>query len=292
MLTTQLRSGRLLRLRRGVFLAASAWPADPVAQHVVLAHAEVVANPEAVISRHSAAVVWKLPAPSFVPWHEAPVSVSLPAGAGYRTRSNGAALHVEQLPPDEVVRDSDGYAVTSLARTAVDLAAGHPLPDALVILDAAARGLCASFVASPRRSDFANRRLVEAARAQLAGVAAGHRLPRLLPAIALADPARESAAESLSAGHFQLAGVPTPLFQPPVRTEAGTLFPDCLWPEKPLVGECDGAVKYRDTAAIVHEKEREQVLRDLGFDVVRWQAREIMTRPDLVVDRVLRALAK
>ena len=131
MLTTQLRTGHLLRLRRGVFLAASAWPADPAAQHVVRARAEVVANPEAVISRHSAAVVWKLPSPPFEPWHEAPVSVSLPAGAGYRTRTNGAVLHVERLPPDEVARDSEGYPVTSLVRTAVDLASGRPLPDAI-----------------------------------------------------------------------------------------------------------------------------------------------------------------
>ena len=60
-----------------------------------------------------------------------PVSVSLPAGAGYRTRTNGAVLHVERLPPDEVARDSEGYPVTSLVRTAVDLASGRPLPDAI-----------------------------------------------------------------------------------------------------------------------------------------------------------------
>jgi hypothetical protein len=52
-----------------------------------------------------------------------------------------------------VVRDSDGYLVTSPARTAVDLAAGLALPEALVILDGAGRQLVESFGTSPRGSD-------------------------------------------------------------------------------------------------------------------------------------------
>jgi hypothetical protein len=57
------------------------------------------------------------------------------------------------------------------------------------------------------------------------------------------------------------------------------------------IGECDGAVKYREASAYVHEKEREQVLRDLGFDVVRWPAKEIALTPEVVLGhpRVLRS---
>jgi very-short-patch-repair endonuclease len=57
-----------------------------------------------------------------------------------------------------------------------------------------------------------------------------------------------------------------------------------------LIGECDGAVKYTDQQSIVAEKEREQLLRDLGYRIVRWLAKEIMTRPDLVLARIERAL--
>ena len=75
-----------------------------------------------------------------------------------------------------------------------------------------------------------------------------------------------------------------------VRLRQGTLYPDFLWPDVMLVGECDGAVKYMDGRSIVEEKQREQVLRDLGYRIVRWLAREIMTRPGLVVARIERAL--
>lgn len=171
-----------------------------------------------------------------------------------------------------------------MARTASDLATGIELPEALVVLDAAARLLVQDFVTDARRRDYLNPRLIEAARNAIATVNPG------LPALALLHPARESAAESLSAGHFHLAGLPTPLFQAPIETPAGTLFPDFYWPEHRLIGECDGAVEGEDPRAYVKEKRREQVFLDLDFGVVRWLGGEIMTVPARVVGRVGRAL--
>jgi hypothetical protein len=288
MLVTQLRNGALVRVRHGVYLAASAWPDDPAAQHLVRAHAELVANPGAVLSHQSAGVAWRLPSPGR-DWASGPVAVTLP-GAGNSVAHTQAVHHVAALPESQVEHDDDGYAVTSLARTAVDLAEGLDLPAALVVLDAAARGLCTRFVASPRRSDYTNPRLVEAARRRLEDVALTRRGRAVLEPISLAEPCRESPAESLSAGHFQLAGLPVAEFQAPVHTAAGTFFPDFLWRERRLIGECDGAVKYSDSRAWVAEKQREQLLRDLGYDVVRWLGFEIMRSPAAVVDRVARAL--
>jgi len=119
---------------------------------------------------------------------------------------------------------------------------------------------------------------------------AGRHSARLTPTVALVVPARESPAESLTAGHLQLAGLPTPLFQAQIYTPHGTIYPDFLWPDLMLIGECDGAVQYSDQQSIVAEKEREQLLRDLGYRIVRWLAKEIMTRPDLVLARIERAL--
>lgn len=189
-----------------------------------------------------------------------------------------------------MTKDDGGRPVTSLARTAVDLAAGRVLPDALVILDGAARLLCAGMVVAPRRSDYANRRLADAAREMLQQASLTRRPCGLGSAIALADPSRESAPESLSAGHFQLAGLPTPAYQAALDSPLGRLYPDFYWPEQRLIGECDGAVKYTDDGAYVREKEREQALRDLGYSMVRWLAKEIMVTPQLVVERVARAL--
>lgn len=49
-------------------------------------------------------------------------------------------------------------------------------------------------------------------------------------------------------------------------------------------------MKYANANAYVLEKEREQILRDLGYRFVRWQAKEIMLQPERVLDRIARAL--
>src|SRR5450759_1994328 len=133
MIRTQLATGRLTQLREGVFLSTDAWPDTPSGRHLARAHAEQVANPDAVISHESAAVVWGLPTPGFDPWHESPVSLTRPGRTSHRSRSSTATWHSGSLPVASVTRDRDGYAVTSVARTAVDLAAGRALPESLVI---------------------------------------------------------------------------------------------------------------------------------------------------------------
>lgn len=290
MIQTQLAAGRLLRLRRGVYLAADVWPSDPMAQALIRGYAEVAANPGAVLSHQSAALSWGLPCPSSVGWEDRSVSVTLPAGSGHGSQQRTARHHVAALPPEHRCRDVQGYPVTSLPRTAADLAVDLPLPEALALFDAAARRLCESYLSHPRRSDLQNPRLVEAARAELRSAAVSIGRPGLATAISAADPARESVAESLSAGYFRLAGLPEPLCQVRIDTASGTFFSDFYWPAARLVGECDGAVKYDDPSAYVREKEREQHLRDAGFGVVRWLAKEIMFRPDEVTARVARAL--
>jgi very-short-patch-repair endonuclease len=290
MITSRLRRGELMRLRSGVYLAHGSWPEDSAEQAIVRARAEIAAHPEAVMSHASAAIVWNLPHPGFDSWSSAPPCVTFPPGGPERSTQGAATHHVRLLPADHVTKDTAGWPVTNVSRTAIDLADGLNLPEALVILDAAARRLCAGYVGEARRRDFSNPRLVEAAHRDLTIAARACRKPRLTAAIDLVDPGRESAAESLSAGHFHCAGLPAPRFQAALRTPFGTFYPDCLWSERKLIGECDGAVKYADSRGYVQEKAREQILRDLGFEFVRWQAKEIMLTPEAVVARVARAL--
>lgn len=294
MVATQVAAGRLLRLREGVLLAASAWPQDPAGRHVLLARSEQVANPAAVISHGSAALVWGLPAPPFADWAELAPTLTLPRGGGWRSRRSGTARFVVgSLPAHHVTLDPQGWAVTTAARTAVDLAVGLHLPAALVVLDASARLACADLVLRPRRSDYANPALLASARAGLRDACAGRNgMTPTLAAIELADPRRESPIESLTAGHLHLAGLPMPEFQAPIETPMGTLYPDCLWREERVIGEADGAGKYRDGEAAILEKEREQVLRDLDFRVVRWLGKEITGRPGMVMQRIARELER
>lgn len=289
MIRSQIANGRLVRVAQGVFLAAASWPVEREAQFVMQARAEQARHPESVISHASAAAIWGLPRPGFGSWHDD--RVSLTRASGSRPHRPGAVHHQGVLPAAQVGRDPAGYQVTTPVRTAVDLAVGIPLPQALVLLDAAARLACSGFVSQPRRRDFGNPALAKAARELLMEAAETVRRPSLRPSISLAEPARESPIESLSAGYFELAGLPRPLFQEPVRTRLGIFFPDCLWPEHQLIGEADGAEKYNTPAASVAEKEREQAFRDQGWRVVRWLGKEIMARPQTVVDRVSRQLA-
>lgn len=147
-----------------------------------------------------------------------------------------------------------------------------------------------SMVDGARRQHYANARFQSQARAMFRQAAASRRASRLDPAIAASTPLRESPAESLTAGHVIVAGLPEPTYQAEIRTRMGRIYPDCYWDEHRLVGECDGAVKYRDSSGYVAEKDREQLLRDMGYAIVRWQAKEIMTKPRLVVERIAHAL--
>ena len=289
MIAPQVAAGRLTVVRHGVYLSTDAWPDDPRARHLVLGHAEQAANPGAILSHQSAAVSWGLPSPTFQDWHEREVCVTLPPGGGHGSQHRSARHRVLTLAADDVARDAEGYEVTSIPRTATDLARGLPLPEALVILDGASRRLVERYVSRPRRSDYANPRLGRAAREQF--TAACDR-PGMASAIGLADPRRESAAESLSAGHFLLAGLPVPDYQARLPTAHGTFYPDFFWPELRVIGEVDGAIKYQNAEAFVEEKRREQILRDLGYMVIRWLANEIMLTPWVVIDRVSRGLAR
>jgi very-short-patch-repair endonuclease len=290
MIRTRLESGHLVRVRRGVYLAAASWPDDDAGRHLMTARAELVLTPAAVLSHETAALVWGLPHPGLEPWESRPPSVSELTYSGAKSRSGSVVHHLAMLPVGHITRDGAGYAVTTPARTAVDLAAKLDLPQALVLLDAAARQVCDGMMVRIRRSDYANQRLIGAMKDVLVDAAHARRSASLATAIALTHPARESAAESLSAGHFHLAGLPTPLFQHMIRTPLGTFYPDFYWPEHRLIGECDGAVKYVDKNAMLYEKQREQALLDEGNRFVRWMAREVMVTPQIVVDRVARAL--
>lgn len=284
MLRTGVANGTLLRLRPDVYLAASRCPADPRERYELEARAEAVVHPGSVLSHASAAAVWRLPVPGPGDWPEG--GIHLTREAGSRPRRDGVTHHRGRLPAGEVTTDPSGCALTTAARTAVDLARELPLPQALILLDSAARLSCEGFVAGIRRRDYRNPALVAAARILLAEAARTVRCGRLEPFIALVEPCRESPIESLSAGHFELAGLPRPLFQEPIRTPFGTYYPDCYWPEQRLIGEADGRVKYRDADTTVSERQREQLLRDEEYRFVRWLGKEIYATPQVVVRRV------
>jgi hypothetical protein len=126
-------------------------------------------------------------------------------------------------------------------------------------------------------------------------------------AAALLDPRSESAGESLSRVLLVQAGLARTELQLPVVGTDGDLVGrvDFAWPEHRTIGEFDGREKYgrgtRDGLAerdqrgwedvVWAEKVREDLLRDLGWFVVRWTWDDLW-RPGLVATRVQRAFER
>lgn len=290
------QAGSITRLTHGVFVASGAVPQDPVARHLQLALAMQMRNPAAIASHHTAALAWDLDLDDPDAAAAAPPSFILPAELGLRSKSReDLKLAVRDLPNAQRTTHPSGLFLTTPARSAVDVAATGGLSEALITLDAAARLELRRRVGERRiRTAYANERSLAESSAKLGQAsrsAATLRTRRwLAEVVPLADPRRESAAESLSYALFLQAGLPLPEMQARISTPDGEVFPDFLWPAAMVIGEADGALKYTVPEDLVREKRRQEVLEQMGFLVVRWMYSELRQRPGSVIARIAAAL--
>ncbi|WP_165865762.1 type IV toxin-antitoxin system AbiEi family antitoxin domain-containing protein [Vallicoccus soli] len=271
-----LRAGVLVRLRRGVYAEAWRTRGDPRATHRV--HVDgvlLVLGARAAVSHVSAAVVHGLDLLDPDLGH---VEVTRADLGSSRTEAR-VRHHAAALRPDEVV-EVDGRPVTSLARTAIDIARRSTLAQALVVLDAVLH----------RGVDREELRRVHLACASWSGSRTAGR------ALALADGGAESPGESLVRLLLARAGLPPVRTQVELRDHDGLVGRvDLLFEQQRTVVEFDGRAKYGlegDPAdALWREKRREDRLRGLGYEVVRvvWAD---LDRPDDVRRRVLGAFAR
>ena len=153
---------------------------------------------------------------------------------------------------------------------------GRPLPESLVVLDAAAarvgtEALGAAFGRLDRVRDMDD----------------------LGKAIRLADGRAESPLESASRGVILSARLPRPARQQWVPDDEGRLWRVAfLWRDPRVIGEADGWIKYQTFEDLRAEKRREDALRRAGWTIVRWTSDELWQSPQLVVARIARALAR
>jgi len=161
-----------------------------------------------------------------------------------------------------------GTAVTTLERTALDLARGCSLEFALVPIDHA---LTLGATLASLRS----------ARERMRGWP-GTRI--LDVALAHADGRSESALESMSRGAMITAGLSTPRLQYTTRGRSGKRWrADFVWVDEKVIGEADGFGKYATRGE--HEKQtfRDEDLKAAGWTVVHWTFEQMLTggRPAL-----------
>ena len=248
-------SGRWRQLTKGAYVEQTVWDAmDKRARHLCEVQAALLtrqlswhADRRSAVVAHGVPLLGKLPV--------RPQLVRQPLRATDRSSSRHERL---TSLPDHETAVRRNLAVTSLARTVVDMARSESFESAIVVADAALR------------QGMPLEEAVGVAR-RCVGWPGGRRVATVL---AFADGLAESALESLSRASMLRAGLPIPELQVEVWLHGRFLARvDALWRSCNLVGEPDGRIKYAQVEDFYAEKRRQEGLQDAGLEVVRWDWR-------------------
>ena len=274
------RRGLAVRLAAGVYVRTDDWRSlDSASQHAARVHAVLPRlGPHAVVSHESALAVRGFPL--LGDW---PRRVHVVGRQRARDKvTESVHQHAAPLALSEI-DTVDGLPVVDAARAVVDSVRRRDLRGATVVLD---HGL---HVGACDRAAF------EAALAARPGVPGSR---RAAVAIAFADERSESPGESLSRAGMRAAGLSPPELQARFPVTGPLIgFVDFWWPQFGVIGEFDGAVKYRDERmragrspeqVVIDEKQREDDLRAAPGvrTVVRWTWGDALR-----VEPMVRALA-
>lgn len=273
------RLGTLVKLCRAGYAQAS-WltAAQSPTQHryehervhlIARIHAEAARRPGLVVSDRSAAILHNLPL------DKVPEEVELTRLTETGARRDGIVRVRPFRLPDQAICEVDGLQVTSVAQTLVDLGRLCPGPAAVIAADAA---LHVGVTSGPELSEalFWSRCRTGISRARRS--------------LVFADGRAGSPAESRSRFWMNHFGFPASELQVTILSPSGGFIAitDFLWPDLGLVGECDGRIKYTDMDVVYKEKWREDQIREVGLDVVRWSAEDSF-KPDKMMSHLLAA---
>lgn len=301
----RVRSGRWLALRRSVYADEPRYAALPVReQHLLSVVAALLTRGEDVVASHLSAAVaygWVLPL-------DGPGPATLTCGdLGLPTRRGTEhVVQVATLPESDRAHLWTSAAggrwdirVTSRARTVADNLRHLRLPDGVALGDSALREGRVTF---------------DQVASVLERQASWPYIERGRKALPLLDPRRETWLESYSFARLHLLGLPLPEPQVTIVNARGLFVArvDGWIDESAVALEPDGHEKYflrsaplpedadlaadelaaRARKAVIEEKTREDRLRDLGVQVVRWGTSDIVRRPRDVMARVASARAR
>jgi hypothetical protein len=252
--------GDWLRVRRGIYCEASMMPADPTAAHMLQVRAAMLRlKPPAAVSHLSAAAVdgIDLLDPNFSVIHVTRADI------GSSRTDAGIHHHHASLPAKDVKRAS-GLVLTTASRTVIDLAREATFEQGVVAADHALnRGLVT-------RAGLLE---VHTACLDWPGSRNAGRV------VEFASDKSESPGESLARVAFEAVGLPAPQQQVKFDDRKGQIgVVDFFWEEQATVGEFDGRLKYtgQPNADVLYaEKRREDRLRALGLEVVRFGYHEV-----------------
>lgn len=264
-----LRRGTWTAVRRGVYVAGR-----PEGRQRLVAEAAacwLALGRRAVLSHDAAAALHGLLSPE-------DGAVELTSAELHGRVVPGFRLHPAALPPGHVVH-AGRLPVTSVARTAVDLARRLPFETAVALVD-----------------DALHRQLVD--RDDLARVVRDcERWPHIRRAgraVEAADGSAESPLETRCRLLFHGHGLPEPETQSVLVDPADGWYArvDFCWPRHRTVVEADGRLKYVVPADLWAEKLRQERIEELGWAVLRVTWHQVTREPERTVARVLRAFTR
>jgi very-short-patch-repair endonuclease len=266
--------GEVVRVRRGAFVDAARWlPAQDDERYRlrVMAVMRSRSQPE-LASHHSALALWGLPL-----WHVDRSMVVLSGDVQETTTTSG--VRVGPLRGLVASAEVDGLPCLSVADAVVTTASVN-VEAGVVAGDAALHG-----------SRCTALDLADSARRLRRGLRGTARLRRALVGL---DGKSESPGESRTRLVLSALGLPLET-QVEISDASGELVGrvDFLVAGRVVV-EFDGAVKYQGVdgaSAVVHEKEREDRLRELGYEVVRITWAEL-AHPEKILARIRAALLR
>ncbi|MEJ5997931.1 hypothetical protein [Corynebacterium sp. H130] len=280
---TKVRNGELVKVHGTFYANAYRWKRLRLWEREMM-HATAVGlgARTAVLVGRSAAAIWQLPiihrnepfvAELMYPKHRRP--------GGKQKQQRDLYFRIGYLAEGEIVEKA-GVRVTSLQRTAIDVARFENFPHALMIVEGCLREYPKTFAKAkdairsgpPAKGMTQARKVFKTASAK-----------------------SESPAESLTLGHLHVSGICSEhdtLQNHSINVEGRTYRPDFLidgW----LIIEVDGEVKYNDQLqpfdeVIKAERARESRLQNAGYRVLRFRW------PDLIdgafIAEVRRALSQ
>lgn len=240
---------------------------------VLACAAAALVNPGQAVSGNCAAVAHG------VPVRRDPSGPQLTSGPPTTMgRRAGLLVRPATLARDEI-GDWFGVPVTTLPRTLTDLAR-HDRRDALVAADAALH------------ETLVDQRAIDRALARARGWPGIRRARRVL---AMASGLAESPLESLTRLAIHDSGLPRPELQVWVEAWGTRYRVDMIWPERRVILEVDGRVKYAgdptDGDALWQEKIRQELLSRLGYTVLRVMWTDVERNWPATLERIRHALA-
>jgi hypothetical protein len=261
-ISREVARGNLVALRRGAYVRQPTWQTATLRErHVLRVRAAVAAAQRPVLAAgHSAAAVWGMPIAGA--WPDDVLLLDEREGGGHiEPGVRRTSIGVRTAVPVEV----DGIPVTTLTRTALDIAMRNPFVDAVGSVD------WALWRKNPRAVTVADL----ARELELFANTRGFR--RIAQAANFASSLSDSFGESEARAVFHLLGFTAPEQQVEFRDAEGLIETDFYWRGIRTAVEFDGKIKYTrnefthgDPGEVAwREKKREDRLRRMNVRVTR-----------------------